>query len=132
MTMTPRRFQARRIQIWLAAAGALLAFALLPAAASANHPYEILIVKADGANNPFELEAALQAEPDVSNVAVFDNNVFTPLLSLLQEYDVVIPYSSTDYASATNLGNALANYVDGAESWSRSPSTASAPRLIAR
>lgn len=113
MTMTPRRSQARRIQIWLAAAGALLALALLPAAASANHPYEILIVKADGGNNPFELEAALQAQPDVSNVAVFDNNVFTPLLSLLQKYDVVIPYSSTDYASATNLGNALANYVDG-------------------
>jgi|SRR6478736_4596614 len=113
MTMTPRRIQARRIQIWLAAAGALLALALLPAAASANHPYEILIVKADGGNNPFELEAALQAQPDVSNVAVFDNNVFTPLLSLLQEYDVVIVYSSTDYASATNLGNTLANYVDG-------------------
>jgi hypothetical protein len=113
MTMTPRRFQARRIQIWLAAAGALLALALLPATASANHPYEILIVKADGGNNPFELEAALQAQPDVSNVAVFDNNTFTPLLSLLQKYDVVIPYSNTDYASATNLGNALANYVDG-------------------
>lgn len=113
MTMTPRRIQARRIQIWLAAAGALLALALLPAAASANHPYEILIVKADGGNNPFELEAALQAQPDVSNVAVFDNNTFTPLLSLLQEYDVVIPYSNTDYASATNLGNVLANYVDG-------------------
>lgn len=113
MTTTPRRFQARRIQIWLAAGGALLALALLPAAASANHPYEILIVKADGGNNPFQLEAALQAQPDVSNVAVFDNNVFTPLLSLLQKYDVVIPYSSTDYASATNLGNALANYVDG-------------------
>jgi len=113
MTMTPRRFQARRIQTWLAAAGALLALAILPAAASADHPYEILIVKADGGNNPFELEAALQAQPDVSNVAVFDNNTFTPLLSLLEEYDVVIPYSSTDYASATNLGNALANYVDG-------------------
>jgi hypothetical protein len=113
MTMTPRRFQARRIQIWLAAVGALLALALLPAAASANHPYEILIVKADGGNNPFELEAALQAQPDVSNVAVFDNNVFTPLLSLLQKYDVVIVYSNTNYASATNLGNTLANYVDG-------------------
>jgi hypothetical protein len=113
MTTTTRRFQARRIQIWLAAAGALLALALLPAAASANHPYEILIVKADGGNNPFELEAALQAQPDVSNVVVFDNNNFTPLLSLLQKYDVVIPYSNTDYVSATNLGNVLANYVDG-------------------
>lgn len=113
MTMTPRLPHARRIQIWLAAAGALLALALLPAAASANHPYEILIVKADGGNNPFELEAALQAQPDVSNVAVFDNNTFTPLLSLLQEYDVVIVYSSTNYASAVNLGNTLANYVDG-------------------
>jgi hypothetical protein len=113
MTTTTRRSQARRIQIWLAAAGALLALALLPAAASADHPYDILIVKADGGNNPFELESALQAQPDVSNVAVFDNNAFTPLLSLLQKYDVVIPYSSTDYASATNLGNTLANYVDG-------------------
>jgi hypothetical protein len=110
---TTRRFQARRIQTWLAAAGALLALALLPAAASADHPYEILIVKADGGNNPFELEAALQAQPDVSNVVVFDNNNFTPLLSLLDDYDVVIPYSNTDYASATNLGNVLANYVDG-------------------
>jgi len=113
MTMTPRRFQARRIQIWLAAAGALLALALLPAAASADRPYEILIVKADGGNNPFELEAALQAQPEVSNVVVFDNNNFTPLLSLLEKYDVVIPYSNTDYASATDLGNRLANYVDG-------------------
>jgi len=113
MTMTSRRLQARNIQIWLAAAGALLALALLPSVASADHPYEILIVKADGANNPFELESALQAQPEVSNVAVFDNNTFTPLLSLLEEYDVVIPYSNTDYASATNLGNALANYVDG-------------------
>lgn len=113
MTMTARRLQARRIRIWLAAAGALLTLALLPAAASANHPYEILIVKADGGNNPFELEAALQAQPEVSNVAVFDNNTFTPLGSLLDDYDVVIPYSSTDYASATDLGNRLATYVDG-------------------
>ncbi|HYI81024.1 MAG TPA: hypothetical protein VEW67_09215 [Thermoleophilaceae bacterium] len=111
--MTPRRFQARRIQIWLAAAGALLALAFLPAAASADRPYDVLIVKADGGNNPFELEAALQAQPDVSNVAVYDTNVFTPLLSLLEDYDVVIAYSSTDYASATNLGNTLANYIDG-------------------
>jgi len=113
MTMTTRRFQARRIQIWLAAAGALLALALLPVSASADHPYEILIVKADGGNNPFELEAALQAQPEVSNVVVFDNNTFTPLLSLLDDYDIVIPYSSTDYASATTLGDRLANYVDG-------------------
>jgi hypothetical protein len=113
MTTTTRRFQIRRLQIWLAAAGALLALTLLPAAASADHPYEILIVKADGGNNPFELEAALQAQPDVSNVVVFDTNISTPLLSVLQKYDMVIPYSNTDYASATNLGNVLANYVDG-------------------
>ncbi len=113
MTMTPRRFHARQLRIWLAAVGALLALALLPAAASADRPYDVLIVKADGANNPFDLEAALQAQPDVSNVAVYDTNVFTPLLSMLEEYDVVIVYSSTDYASATNLGNTLANYVDG-------------------
>jgi hypothetical protein len=96
----------------MAAAGALLAFAVLPAAASANHPYDVLIVKADGGNNPLELESALQAQPEVSNVSVFDANTFTPLLSLLDDYDVVIPYSSTDYASATDLGNRLANYVD--------------------
>jgi hypothetical protein len=112
MTMTPRRFHARQLRIWLAAASAFLALALLPASATADRPYDVLIVKADGANNPFDLESALQAQPDVANVAVFDTNVFTPLLGLLQEYDVVVPYSSTDYASATNLGNTLANYVD--------------------
>jgi hypothetical protein len=113
MTMTPRKSHARRIRIWLAAAGALLALALLPAVASADRPFDVLIVKADGDNNPFELEAALQAQPEVANVAVFRANTFTPLVSLLDDYDVVIPYSSTDYGSATDLGNRLADYVDG-------------------
>jgi subtilisin family serine protease len=71
---------------------------------------EVLLVAAGGAG---QLEAMLEAYPDIDAVDTFDARVATPNLDQLLAYDTVVVMSDAPFANPAALGNALADYVDG-------------------
>jgi hypothetical protein len=72
----------------------------------------VLIVYAD-TGVPTQLQSEILAEPDVVSCDLFDAQTGTPDLSLLQQYEIVVPFSNFPFADPTTLGNNLADYVDG-------------------
>jgi hypothetical protein len=92
---------------------ALVALAALAGQASASPgALKILIVYSDGSHTEDKIRNKLLAEPGVAAVDRFDAGAATPTLAALQTYDVVIPYSSTDFADSTLLGSRLADFAD--------------------
>ncbi len=72
----------------------------------------ILLVEADNAGPPGQLQTALLAEPDVGTVDVFDAAAATPALAMLALYDIVVPFSNSPFLDGATLGDHLADYVD--------------------
>ena len=87
--------------------------AVSPTPACGPGAYHILLVYADSTGAPAQLQAALQAQPGVTGVDLFDANAGTPTLAQLQAYQVVAAMSNSPFADATALGDNLADYVDG-------------------
>jgi len=102
----------RRLTLRVGVPVVVAVMATFPTAAFANHPYSVLFVKADGGNLPTEIQTALQGHPNVANVDVFNAGTGTPTVAELAAYDVVLPYSNTDYQNATVLGDNLADFAD--------------------
>jgi hypothetical protein len=74
--------------------------------------YDVLIVYAD-TNPPTQLQTAIQAEPGVTSVDLFDARVNTPTLAQLLPYELVVTFSNSPYGNNTLLGDNLASYYDG-------------------
>ena len=72
----------------------------------------MLIVYSD-TGLPTQLQSEILAEPNVTAVDLFDAQAGTPDLTLLQQYNIVVPYSNFPFFDADTLGNNLADYVDG-------------------
>jgi N-acetylneuraminic acid mutarotase len=74
--------------------------------------YRVLIVYADNSGPPSTLQSQILAEPGVVAVDLFDGNSGTPTLAQLQAYNIVVPFSNTQFLDGVALGNNLADYVD--------------------
>ena len=72
-----------------------------------------MIAYADVSNPPTQLQNALLIEPGIAAADLFDASAGTPSLALLQQYDIVVPFSQTQFNNTTTIGNNLADYVDG-------------------
>jgi len=83
-----------------------------PTATPGGCQFHVLIVYSDN-GLPSQLQSEIQAEPNVVAVDLFDGQVGTPDLPLLQQYEIVVPYSNFPFADPVTLGNNLADYVDG-------------------
>jgi hypothetical protein len=75
--------------------------------------FRVLIVYSDSAGLPTGLQNQILAEPDVTGVDLFNAASGTPTLAQLQAYDIVVPYSSSNFSNSTAIGDNLADYVDG-------------------
>jgi hypothetical protein len=73
---------------------------------------KILIIYADWGVLPNGLRFDLLRQHGVGQVDVFNGQAGTPTLDQLQNYDVVVPFSNEHFASATGLGDVLADYQD--------------------
>src|SRR4029078_2828712 len=76
--------------------------------------YKVLIVYGQYtySNN---LRAALQADPEISQVELFNAGAgggSTPTLARLLAYSLVVVHNNADYANAVALGDVLADYQD--------------------
>lgn len=77
---------------------------------SADGPGEILLIHADyGADIA---KAELLAQPDINSVHIYDAQISTPSLELLQQYEAVSVWSNFPFDDTQALGNRLADYVD--------------------
>jgi len=83
-----------------------------PTATPGGCQFHVLIVYSDN-GLPSQLQSEIQAEPNVVAVDLFDGQVGTPDVTLLQQYEIVVPYSNFTFADPVALGNNLADYVDG-------------------
>jgi uncharacterized repeat protein (TIGR01451 family) len=59
-----------------------------------------------------QIQAMLQAYPDLGTIDVFDARLGTPTLDQLLSYDTVIVISNEGFADANAVGDLLADYVD--------------------
>jgi hypothetical protein len=59
------------------------------------------------------LSSKIAARPGVATVDAFDTYSTTPSLTQLQPYDLVVIAGSGNYADRVQMGNVLADYVDG-------------------
>jgi N-acetylneuraminic acid mutarotase len=84
-----------------------------PTATPGACQFRVLIVYADDIGQPTQLQSDILAEPNVAAVDLFDGQFGTPTLGELQQYDIVVPYSNFPFLDPDNLGNNLADYVDG-------------------
>jgi hypothetical protein len=73
----------------------------------------VLIPYGDTGAAPTQLQTALQVEPGIVSVDLFNANTGTPTLAQLQQYDVVAPLAFSAFMNPATLGNNLADYVDG-------------------
>ncbi|MBL0057141.1 MAG: beta-propeller fold lactonase family protein [Chitinophagaceae bacterium] len=71
----------------------------------------ILILTAEFVN-PVNLRNQLLAMPGVTNVDLYDATVGTPTLSQLQQYNVVVAFSNTNWNNNVAIGDVLADYMD--------------------
>lgn len=76
--------------------------------------FHVLIVYSDTDGPPTQLQAEIQAQPNVVSVDLFDANIGTPTLAQLQQYQIVVPFSNSPFLDSDALGNNLADYVDSA------------------
>ena len=70
--------------------------------------FHVLIVYSDS-GLPTQLQSEILAEPNVVAVDLFDAQAGTPDLTLLQQYDIAVPYSNFPFADPITLGNNLAD-----------------------
>jgi hypothetical protein len=73
----------------------------------------VLIPYGDTVAPPTQLQTALQAEPGIVSVDLFNANTGTPTLAQLHQYDLVAPLAFSSFMNPATLGNNLADYVDG-------------------
>ena len=88
-----------------------VSFVPTPSGAAAAD-YDVIIVFADCGDEPTQLAADLEADPDVATVELFDAEGATPTLEELEPFHLVISMSDCTYADAVAYGDALADYVD--------------------
>jgi hypothetical protein len=74
--------------------------------------FRVLIVYADTGGQPTTLQNQILAEPGVIGVDLFDAFSGTPTLQLLQQYNIVVPFSNSAYNDPTAMGDVLADYAD--------------------
>jgi hypothetical protein len=75
---------------------------------------KVLIAYADGVGAPTAIQSAIQAQPGVIGVDLFDAGAGTPTLAQLQQYNLVFAFSnSPGWNDAVAMGNVLADYEDG-------------------
>lgn len=72
-------------------------------------PIKVLLLTAGDA---YQLQALLQAYPDLPVVDIFDARWATPDLQSLLAYDVVVVMADSSFASPWAVGDLLADYVD--------------------
>jgi FG-GAP-like repeat len=75
--------------------------------------FRVLIVYADNSGPPAQLQSQILAEPNVTAVDLFDATAGTPTLAQLQNYNIVVPFSNSQFSDGATLGDRLADYVDG-------------------
>jgi hypothetical protein len=73
---------------------------------------KILIGYSDSGGPPTQLRNDLLALAGVTQVDLFDAGSGTPSLALMQQYDIVVPFSNSPYLDPVAIGNNLADYVD--------------------
>ena len=73
----------------------------------------VLIPYGDTGAAPTQLQTALQAQPGIVSVDLFNANTGTPTLGQLHQYDLVAPLAFGAFMNPATLGNNLADYVDG-------------------
>src|SRR4029453_17051385 len=61
---------------------------------------------------PTTLQNQILAESGVTQADLFDAASGTPTLQLLQQYNIVVPFSNSAYNDATAMGDVLADYAD--------------------
>ena len=74
-----------------------------------NIPADVLLLAAADAT---QIQAMLQAYPDINLVDYFDARVATPTLAQLLAYDTTIVMANSPFADPAALGDMLADYVD--------------------
>jgi hypothetical protein len=95
----------------LVVAAVTAALVAVPAAtAVANHPYSVLVAYADS-SPPTTLQTALQAQPSVSNVVLFNASTGTPTPAQLSGYDIVVTFGNGNYLDPIAIGSNLALYA---------------------
>ncbi len=75
----------------------------------ANTGLSVLLVFAAEAS---QIQAMLQAYPDLAVVDFFDASYDTPTIDLLSAYDAVVVGANYYFADPVGLGNVLADYID--------------------
>lgn len=70
---------------------------------------EVLLL---GSEAPSELQAMLQAYPDIETVKWFDASLATPTFHTLLAYDAVLVVTEQSFADPVGLGDVLADYLD--------------------
>src|SRR4051794_21111998 len=88
------------------------AFANAGSASASDGALRVLIAYSDGAHTEQALKNEIAAQPGVATVDTLDAGSTTPSLTTIRSYDVVLTFSSTDYANSTMLGDELATYAD--------------------
>jgi len=73
---------------------------------------KVLLVSADSAGWPADVQTKLRATGTFSQVDLFDASAGTPTLAQLQQYDAAMTWSNASYNNAAALGNVLADFVD--------------------
>jgi uncharacterized repeat protein (TIGR01451 family) len=91
-----------------------LACALIPTgtASASSGALRVLVAYSDGAHTEQALKNEIAAQPGVATVDTLDAGSTTPSLTTVRSYDLVLTFSSTDYANPTMLGDELATYAD--------------------
>ena len=115
----PAQNVARSLQAGAAAGNKIISIAGFATSAASNtvevitqERLKILILYADSHTIPNKLRFALIQQPGVLQVDMLDGQTLTPTLPQLENYNIIIPFSNSSFASATTLGNVLADYQD--------------------
>ncbi len=74
-----------------------------------NTPVDVLLLAAADVT---QIQAILQAYPDINQVDYFNARLATPLLAELQDYDTVIVIAGFTFADPAATGDVLADYID--------------------
>ncbi|MCP4539523.1 MAG: PKD domain-containing protein [Chloroflexi bacterium] len=72
-------------------------------------PANVLLLEAGGAT---QIQAMLQAYPDLDGVDTFDATVATPTLAQLLAYDTVVAIANSAFLDSVGIGDVLADYID--------------------
>lgn len=76
---------------------------------SAEQPPNVLLL---AAADVYQLQALLDAYPDIGQVDIYDARIDTPLLEQLLAYETVVVVANNAFAEPAAVGDLLADYVD--------------------